>query len=709
MKVLGRLLQEPLKSRKKWLKRLLDHYADLTRVNYRSQSGGRSRRRARRRFMPGNITFNQLKAVMRSRVGQPGMPSHAALPNAYTALGKFCRAVTIDMDTRVGNSLRDEFDDSLELFRAQLERGTQKPESINNSISQVKSWARLTRVLDHEGASAEGDLTPFQSKLSELFDTRKDMFRVARQAKVSWRTLRNWKRGGMPKSTSDDALRRLAVACGEPPDILVKLLPFAVGRKLACEVPVIKIASRAHRAKLARSPYLLKPREIDELHLCVREEWRGQLRHKIPLGKVIADDSASVKPTILERIRAAKETKPDDRDREWRVRPVADYRSPDMPAWVNTIGGVISPSAEKFFKDVTSFLGWLRLPAEKGGRDVPIERLSMGMIVDEEALDEYLEWHGVRVNSVNAGTTSFIASVRSLVRPKTGYLWLSTEIGRRVGYDERTWRLRCKRLNDAMGLRLAQYASIKEPSRDTETAIQPLLDMPRPLQGFKDAITQYARQVRRNSRERATQARDLALLAVSISNPLRLTNLRLLTYKPDNTGHFRRTKAGFGWEVFVPKAEFKNIRGAAKHKDYYMPLSETAAHYLEGYLTKWWNVLGGAGSRGLVFVATDKPDILWDALDCQYASVTEKILAPIGCPSIRPHAARYLVGTAIIIASKGNVDLAAAALHDTKSTVEKHYKKLLNSFGARGIQAAIGRDLSFDEDAVGLVAVPDAS
>lgn len=656
-----------------------------------------------------HITFNQLKAVMSKRIGQPGMPSRAALPNANTALGKFCRAVTTDMNARVGETLRERFAESVQLFREQLERAGYQRESINNKISLINCWERLVRALDHEGASEDGSITQFQALLGELYNTRADMRRIAQRAGVSWRVLRNWKNGSIPRTESDDALRRIAIACGLESDALIKLLPVAVGRKVAPSVPVIEIPGRKQRGQLANSPYLLKPHEIENLNPTLLQEWRGLFTHKVRVSEVSTDGNGKAKPSIRDRIRIAKEQKPKERGKTWRTRPIEDYAPSYKESWIHTIGGLIAPSAEKSFKDVTEFLGWLRLPPEEGGRGIPVEKLSMGMLVDETLVDAFLEWHAVRVDAVNSGTTNWIASTRSYTRPETGYLWCSDAIGLRNGFDKDTWRARCAKANACLALRLGQYSSIKEPSRGIELQLKPLLDLPRPLLGFRDAINKYAKECRLSDHQRATQSRDLALLSVSISNPLRLTNLRLLTYKPDNTGHFRKTGTGSGWELFVPKEEFKNICGAAKDKDYRMPLSQLAAYYLEAYLTKWWSYFGGPGKRNLVFVPKGSPDKVWKHLPAQYASATKKILRPLGCPSIRPHSSRYLVGTAILMASLGNVELAAQALHDTTSTVEKHYKKILDSFKARGIEALVGQDLSLDEDAVGLVIIPDAA
>lgn len=652
--------------------------------------------------MPKHITFNQLKAVMSSRADRPGMPSRSSLANAATALGKFCRVLEADMDSRVGDTLRDGLNPSLELYREQLAKAGNARETINNQVSLMNHWAKLVRALDHEGANAAGAITPFQEKVNGLFATRSDMRRICKKARVPYDTVRAWRRGSIPRSTSDDALRRLAIAGGLTEDALIRLLPFAVSRTVACDACVTDIPSRRRGVELARSPYLLKPQQATE---DFKREWRALLMHKVPLSSSMRNEQSAGKFGIRDKIRAAVQAKPDDEKRVWRVRPIEDYRTPETPAWVNVIGLEIVPTAEKVFKEVTSFLGWLRLPREQDGHAIPSEKLSMGMLVDEVNIDQFLEWHADRVGSVNNAATAFIATVRSLTRAETGYLWLATEIGRKRGFDEASWRTLCERVNGWLETRYAQYMSIREQARDPALPLKPLLDMPRPLQGFKDGISRYAQEFRRSADQRAAQARDLALLSLSVSNPLRLTNLRLLTYKQDNTGHLRKATNSTGWEVFVPRGEFKNIRGAARSKDYRMPVSEMAAYYLEEYVSTWWNHLGGPGQRGLLFIAKGKPDQIWDDLDTQYARVTKKILGPIGCPGIRTHATRYLVGTSIIMATQGNADLAAAALHDMKTTVERHYKKLLDGYAARGVQAVIGKDLSFDDDGPGMVTI----
>jgi hypothetical protein len=75
-----------------------------------------------------------------------------------------------------------------------------------------------------------------------------------------------------------------------------------------------------------------------------------------------------------------------------------------------------------------------------------------------------------------------------------------------------------------------------------------------------------------------------------------------------------------------PEGGVQAIRGAAKDRDYKMPLSEMAAHFLEEYLEKHWRLLGGPGQRGLAFTVTGKPDEVWEGMSGQYATVTTNCL-----------------------------------------------------------------------------------
>jgi hypothetical protein len=322
-----------------------------------------------------------------------------------------------------------------------------------------------------------------------------------------------------------------------------------------------------------------------------------------------------------------------------------------------------------------------------------VDQLTLGLVADTSLLEQFLRWRVGESYGVNGFFFSFLYIAASMLRNKTGYLWRSYEIGQLLGAtDEATWRQQCEATVVWAEQKCENSKQYRKKTRKLE-ALEPLLNMERPLAGFREGIQLYA-GVRRRPHWAFAQARNLALLAVSISNPVRLTNLRLVTYKPDNSGHFRKDSQGVWW-LHIPREEFKNIRGAARHRDYAQPLTPLAVKYLMAYLESHWPGRDNP-RRGLVFVARGSENSIWRGLDEAYAQVTRQYMR--GNMGFRTHGTRYLVGTSILMASHGNIELAALALHDMPSTVTSTYKVLLESYTARGVSAAIGADMAIDDD-----------
>lgn len=96
-----------------------------------------------------------------------------------------------------------------------------------------------------------------------------------------------------------------------------------------------------------------------------------------------------------------------------------------------------------------------------------------------------------------------------------------------------------------------------------------------------------------------------------------------------------------------------------------------------------------------MFVARGSENSIWRGLDETYAQVTRQYMR--GNMGFWTHGTRYLVGTSILMASHGNIELAALALHDMPSTVTRTYKVLLESYTASGVSAAIGVDMAIDD------------
>ncbi len=174
--------------------------------------------------------------------------------------------------------------------------------------------------------------------------------------------------------------------------------------------------------------------------------------------------------------------------------------------------------------------------------------------------------------------------------------------------------------------------------------------------------------------EEAIWGRDLLLLSLMISNPLRARNLRELTYRPDGTGHLRRTAQG-EWRIVIHRQEFMN---PWEGRNYNMRVDRSVWPYIERYLTCYRPVLGGCRPE-LVFASSRSPDRPWWGLNERMKAITRRNLR---CPGVGPHDIRHLVVSSII-EKTGNFRLAAAILHDSPAAMKKRYSHLLTKFDSR--------------------------
>jgi hypothetical protein len=669
-----------------------------------------------------NMTYMQLLDKMEHRVGQTGMPSRSSLENAKSALRGLVRTLRLQLNSKVGLTLRDDFEAALEAHRRELQREGLKLATINNQTPLLEPWRLLVRTLDHECANELEQRTPFQLKLDELYATRTDMKHLVAQAGLNRDRLRLWRMGGskhLPKPKSVPKIRRLGVLCGIGNE-LVELLPSDVRLHRAVRPPVAPIKYRELLKEMMEDEYKLKPEEWTTL---LRSEWAGLFVHKVPAvdpnngqavtaySNALANGSSSAEQARQkERERLAQEydvtmkTDVSLNGEPWRAREKGRYTQ-NFPDWVNVVGENIYPSAGGTFSVCQAFLGWALKSEDEGGPLLPkkrkragdkkllsVDQLTLGLFANSELLEQFLRWRVVKSVGVNAFFFNFLNLVRSLLREKTGYLWRNPEIGKRVGVsNQAAWRQQCKVTHAWAGEKKGNFKNKKKQSRNPAEPIKELLALERPLAGFREGIQCYA-GVRRRSHSAWAQSRNVALLCVSISNPVRLTNLQTVTHKPDYTGHFRKREDGLLW-LEIPKEEFKNIKGAAKDRDYAQPLSPLATQYLTAYLENYWP--GRDCESGLVFVTKRHPDHIWDGMSDTYRALTRTYM--LGNHGFGPHSTRYLVGSAILMASHGNIRLAANALHDAPSTVERCYAKLLEDFTARSVGAAIGIDMATND------------
>ncbi len=192
------------------------------------------------------------------------------------------------------------------------------------------------------------------------------------------------------------------------------------------------------------------------------------------------------------------------------------------------------------------------------------------------------------------------------------------------------------------------------------------------------------RPVGKSPKYEAVWARNLVLIKLLASNPLRRRNFAHLTWRADNTGNLYQ-KSDKSWWIRIPKRQFKNSYGAAGDFDYDSPVHASAWADIERYLFIYRKLLM-RGPTDLVFLTlkvarSAEENRPWIELGATVRALTNQYL--IRSPGIGPHAFRHLVATSILKADGGDHKIAAQVLNDRVSTVERHYAGLRSADGAR--------------------------
>ena len=636
-----------------------------------------------------NLDFNQLKAALLKRIGQPGMPSRTAAANTLSALAKFLLERKLAPTDVVGSTLRLRFHVERDEHLATLRAAGRSVGYIKNRSGLLQHWHKLIRALDHEAATLDRVPTPLQLALQAALEGRK-VKTTARRADIPFPTLRRWLAGTLPRPGTDHYLTRLEEACELAPKALTDLLPYNAVNRAKSEVDGPQIDYRRRHSLLVRDHYKLRP---STALAALRAEWQALIAYKTSTTGATAYPSSAGTLSALARLRGARAVAKDETRKQWRL--VAPDRSEILTEarWVDVIAGQECATAKLVFNYVAAFMGWAQLSLARGGRGLSAETAqTLGLFCNEELLNGFIEWRVERSEGINSWIPSFLTFAAMLLHPTTGFLTKRPDIGACCGVAPADWAQRCLNAHTWISdykLMLSD-SDLVRPGRDPKEAIRASLDLPMPLDHFTQAIRRLeCRPPSEASGDEAVWARDLLLLALTTSNPLRALNLRRLTYRPDNTGQLRQNSAG-EWRIVIERSWFKNVKGAAKHHDYDQAVDPAVWPHIRRYLKDYRKLLGGTRPE-LVFVSSVDPNRLWKGLNRRFEVLTRRYVP--GCPGVGPHAMRHIVCTSIILGG-GSFQLAADTLHDREATIRKHYSHLTASNNDRGRKEVLGRTLA---------------
>ena len=606
------------------------------------------------------ITFLQVINEMRRRALLRG-DSAQSLANSISAIRAFMYDHNFGDDCPVGSNLRVAYYRRLHEHVANLVQHGRSTKYIANRKSLLSKFRSIVLELDRADAVNVGKLCPFNQTIKELVAKAPSQERLAADVGVPLATLKRWSSNGKPQNRSMPMLRRLESYFAVEPGTLVELANASMDASVGpnAESKRKPIAFRQRLKDQSLHHYLLKA-----VPPALKSEWLDLVKHKVEVFPMLERQSRG-------HWRATKEL----------IRPESEK------LWYCFHEGSYVPSAAIYWNQIASFLGWLSISQESGGGGLhPSTPQSLTWLLVPSRLHAYLSWRMKRSGGVvHSGILAFIQSIKGLTHPVSGYLTQSPHLAKTLPAEAGTlsrWEevvnqtfVWTKKTIRVLGKQQVESREHFEPIKD-------ILQLPRPMDAVADMI--HRMKVASPSTGGLTEAiwsRDLVLIKILASNPLRAKNLKLLTYHTDNSGNLYQTADG-AWRIKIKPKKFKNECGAARHRDYDMPIDKSAWNDIERYLKGFRPLFPYAQQLPYVFLSSNANCIPspWESLNRRVFYLTKQHLWH--CPGVGPHAFRYIMGTSILKASPNDWGTAALVLHDNEETVRKHYAHLRSTDGA---------------------------
>lgn len=623
----------------------------LTTANYPDFSAGMDS------DMENTMLYAELRDLMRKIVTQSDVNQQRALrrlANLNSALNQYQRFVGVNDQNRVGQEFTSRFSSQLTRFLNALAEDGKQRQSVRDRKSQLHIWRATFQEARLAANDPSGQRSRLAGTLIQLFEERGySASHIAQQVAIPYSTLKRWLAGDAPNKRSVTSLVRLERFLGLEESSLSKLVTWSPGARRLQKAPdrAPAISYRARLRVLSQTPYALKK----------------------PTPKLIADWAELLKYKTDPYTRFARQKRG-----LWVTRPTSEL-SPEQVTKFTSVGVLAAPTAYIAWEKTSQFIGFLQLPAEKGGLGLSSEEChSLSVFVNADYVIRYVNFKTSRSEGIqHGGITSFLQFAKSLIHPKTGFVTQHPMFAHDAGLSPEQWHSKCADAFTVIKELHHTAHTNRQLSRNPWEPIQSLVALRNPLAPIFEAIRTLQEDINRqesSSKIRAVLVRNLLLLKLLIANPLRARNLKAMKYRPDNSGNLYRTSNG-SWRIrFVPQA-FKNFQGAAKDRPYDMEIDASVWPTIEEWLFESKPLIESVPSD-FVFISSDKSGQgkPWKTLNREVAAITKRYVA--NCSGIGPHAFRHLVATTWLKANQRDYLTVAVLLHDKLETVIANYSHL---------------------------------
>jgi hypothetical protein len=602
--------------------------------------------------------FKHVEDELSERLETKGK-SQKRVGNFRTARNGWLTECGLSEESPVGVEFGSGFNGSLERYLTTLTREGKSAQTLADRRSMIgvyrEAWVSLLQSAAAAGV-LEGDFAQALNRLVKSSGVSVGV--ITRNAAVNETTFNAWRNGKRwPSRLLLPAVHRLEGVFGLPLGVLAAKLP----QMLSGGTGSIRTGLTGYRKQLVKMrqlQYLLK-----EFLPALQSEW-GDLF-------LFYTDAAWLRTRGLKR------------NSKWRVREHDGC----------------CPTAEHARTQISEFMGYLCLPTNSEnphlrGKGCPREQLTLALLSDSDLIYNFLQFKRERtyLRHYNTGTYTFLSFCSSLLRPETGFLWQSPELGARlpVPVPAADWHEWCERHRSVI-LSTRKDLLQEDEFKKTRDPFEPIraiiLNNQHPLDvlfGLADAYEADAPPRHASPCRRAAHYQNLFLIKFATLIPLRVFNFSVMTWRPDGTGNLYQKPDG-SWWVRFDSSYLKNHKGAAKDRPFDVPLHPTLWHYVEEFLFTHRPHLLRAAACEYVF----RHGVMREAnqargagrpvgrsnLSLQVFRITQRYIPH--CPGFGIHAFRHLVATEYIKNNPAGYAVAAAVLNDKEETVRKSYAWVL--------------------------------
>lgn len=339
-------------------------------------------------------------------------------------------------------------------------------------------------------------------------------------------------------------------------------------------------------------------------------------------------------------------------------------------------------AAEQYRASVSAFYGCLVVD-----RGFKIDDLSVAHMFDPELWAGLIEFLERRLGPRGRTVSLMISHLPPLLKRTTGFLWQRDDLRHiwREGATVEEWRAHCEALAEHFTYvkRDLEIEAVK--TRNPRVDLQDILNLEAPTSVLRTLLSRMLKArpatVERMNVPTAEALWALRCLLVRFMNwmPLRSRNWRIMTWRPDNTGHLYQ-RADKSWWLRFSAHEFKPKQRSKDDEHFDVEISETLWAPIESFLKNHRPLIWGAADTDVVFLS-GRPQK--KSRDGRYTSgtfsrmildLTRQFLPEY--PGFSPHAWRHIFVSDWLKNNPEEILVAAHMLNDSWEVVKEWYAHL---------------------------------